>query len=53
MAAPLTILVLDPQPTANVNVRQVLGDVDRLVVVVKTASLARHALQTMLVGVWI
>ncbi len=53
MAAPLTILVLDPQPTANVNVRQHLGDVDRLVVVVKTASLARHALQTMLVGIWI
>ncbi len=51
MASPITILVLDPQPVSNI--RQHLSGPDRLVVSVKTPSLARHALQTMLVGVWV
>ena len=51
MAAPITILVLDPQPVSNL--RQLIGGPDRVVVSVKSPSLARHALQTMLVGVWI
>lgn len=51
MAAPITILVLDPQPVSNI--RQHIMEPDRIVVFVKTPSLARHALQTMLVGIWI
>ena len=51
MAAPITLLVLDPQPVSNL--RQLIGGPDRVVVSVKSPSLARHALQTMLVGVWI
>lgn len=51
MAAPTTILILDPQPASNI--RQHLSGPDRLVVSVKTPSLARHALQTMLVAVWV
>ena len=51
MAAPITVLVLDPQPVSNL--RQTISGHDRIVVAVKTPSLARHALQTMLVGVWI
>lgn len=51
MNGPVTILVLDPQPVSAV--KKALDAPDRLIVVVQTPSLARHALNTMVVSVWI
>lgn len=51
MSAPATILVLDPQPVSAV--KKALDAPDRLVVVVQTPALARHALGTMVVALWI
>ena len=47
----LTILVLDPQPVSAV--KKALDAPDRLVVVVQTPALARHALGTMVIALWI
>ncbi|MGI5868956.1 MAG: serine/threonine-protein kinase [Kiritimatiellia bacterium] len=51
MSSTVTILVLDPQPLSAV--KKALDAPDRLVVVVQTPSLARHALGTMHIALWI
>ncbi len=51
MASPVTILVSDSQPLTNA--RQLLAAPDRIIVVTHDVMLARHALSTMLVAVWV
>ncbi len=51
MSKPVTILVLDSQPLSTV--KKIIDSSDRLVVVTSSPELARHALTTMIVGVWI
>lgn len=51
MSLPVTILALDSQPVSNM--RKILEADDKLVVVTPSPTLARHALSTMSVGVWV
>ena len=51
MATPVTVLVLDSQPISPL--KKALGSADRLVVSLADPELARHALTTMVVGVWV
>lgn len=51
MSKSITILVLDSQPVSMI--KKTIESPDRLVVVTSNPELARHALTTMLVGVWI
>ncbi|MCL1910319.1 MAG: serine/threonine protein kinase [Kiritimatiellaeota bacterium] len=51
MSSPVTILVLDSQPLSQI--KKALDSSDRLVVFVADPELARHALATMSIGVWI
>ncbi|MBR1835948.1 MAG: hypothetical protein IJ783_01545, partial [Kiritimatiellae bacterium] len=51
MSAPRTIVVLDPSQQSDAP--KVLDAPDRVVVVVRTPTLARHALSTMVTAVWV
>ncbi len=51
MSRVVTILVLDAQPVSSI--RKMIDGPDRLVVTTASPDLARHALTTMIVGVWI
>lgn len=51
MSKSITILVLDSQPLSTV--KKIIESPDRLVVVTSSPELARHALTTMIVGIWI
>lgn len=51
MSRPVTILVLDTQPVSAI--KKVLCGTNRLVVTTSSLDLARHALTTMIIGVWI
>lgn len=51
MSKPTTILVLDSQPISGI--KKIVESSKRLVVVTSDPELARHALTTMIVGVWV
>lgn len=51
MNSPATILVLDPQPMSGI--KKIVDSPERLVVVASNPLLARHALNTMVIAVWI
>lgn len=51
MSRPVTVLVLDAQPVSPI--RKILDGSNWLVVTTSHLDLARHALTTMIVGVWI
>lgn len=51
MNSPATILVLDPQPMSGI--KKIIESPERLVVVASNPMLARHALNTMVIAVWI